>query len=253
MTGNPEIPLSENLIVLNNERKPLIPIPRSIIPACDVPDLGTFQHVIEETYDVPGIGGYKVGFELSNQFGLKEVVKIVREYTDLPIIYDHQKAGNDIPDTGANFARSIAGVDAAILFPFTSPKTQEAWTKACQDAGITVLIGGHMTHAEFLESEGGYIADSAPRRIYEQAAQNGVKDFVVPGNKTEFVRQYRELLENILGEDNFTLYAPGFVAQNGSISETGQVAGKSWHAIVGRGITSAPSIRKAAISLTAQL
>lgn len=237
------------------ERKRLIELPRSVIPACDVSDLETFQRLVRETCEVPGIGAYKVGLELVTPHGLIEVVKRVREYTNLPIIYDHQKAGNDIPELGAKFAQGIkrSGVEAVILFPFSSPVTQEEWTKACQSEGLTVLVGGHMTHKKFLESEGGYLADSAPKRIYTLAAEMGVRDFVVPGNKVEFVNTYRELLEGILGKGNFTLYAPGFIAQGGDITETGQVAGENFHAIVGSAIYKAPNMKEAAYQLTSKL
>lgn len=237
------------------ERRPLIPLKRSVIPACDIPDLETFEKLVRETADVPGIGGYKIGLELVAPYGLIEVMKRGREYTDKPFIYDHQKAGNDIPELGVKFAEGLkkSGVDSAILFPFSSPVTQREWTTACQGAGLTVIVGGHMTHKEFLESEGGYIANSAPARIYGLAAEMGVRDFVVPGNKVEFVDTYRQLLEGILGEGNFTLYAPGFISQGGDITETGQVAGENWHAIVGGGIYRAPDMKQAAIDLTSQL
>ncbi len=233
----------------------LISIQKSIIPSCDVPDLKALENLIKNTCGVKGIGGYKVGMELANPYGLIEVVKIIKAYTNLPIIFDQQKAGNDIPDTGVNFAKGVSksGIDCAILFPFTSPDTQIAWTKACQDEGLAVMVGGHMTHTRFLASEGGYIADDAPKRIYTQAAENGVVDFVVPGNKIDIVSMYRELLESILGKNEFTLYAPGFLTQNGIVSEMNKVAGDNWHAIVGRGITGVEDMKKAAEMLASQI
>lgn len=152
-----------------------------------------------------------------------------------------------------------ADVQAAILFPFAGPATQKAWTEACQsigahqDEGINVLIGGHMTHDKFLASEGGYIADDAPERIYRLAAEMGIRDFVVPGNKVEFVTKYRELLESILGEGQFCLYAPGFVSQGGDISETGRAAGRKWHAIVGSAIYKAEDPTAAAQKMVSQI
>ena len=242
-----------------NERQRLIPARRSVIPACDVSTLSDFQRLVKQTADVVGIGGYKLGFELTVPNGLREVVAIARDHTKLPLIYDliydHQKAGNDIPQTGSKFATAAreSGVDAVILFPFTSPATQSEWTRAAQGEGLTVLVGAHMTHVQFLESEGGYIADSAPERIYKLAIDQGVRDFVVPGNKTEFVQRYRELFEGLLGSDGFTLYAPGFVAQGGSITDAGKVAGENWHAIVGTALYKAPDIRQAAVDLTSQI
>jgi orotidine-5'-phosphate decarboxylase len=237
------------------ERKLLIPSMRSIIPSVDVKTIEHFEKLVEATGDVPGIGGYKVGLELAIPYGLTEVVARAREHTGLPIIYDHQKAGNDIPDMGKNYAGAIkrAGVEAVILFPFTGPKTESEWIKACQGEGLNVIVGGHMTHPQFLESQGGSISDSAPARIYRLAAENGVTDFVVPGNQAEYVAQYRRLLESILGKGGFTLYAPGFVSQGGDVSETGRVAGENWHAIVGRGIYGAEDMKKAATELTTKL
>jgi orotate phosphoribosyltransferase len=110
-----------------------------------------------------------------------------------------------------------------------------------------------MTQKKFLASEEGFIADSAPEKIYSIAAKNGVRDFVVPGNKVEFVQKYRELLENLLGQGNFVLYAPGFIAQGGDISETGKVAGENWHPIVGSAIYKAENKREAAKKITEKI
>jgi len=236
----------------------LISLDKSVIPACDVADLIKLAELAEATANVPGIGGYKVGLELVIPFGLDEVVKTVRKYTSLPIIYDHQKGGTDIPELGTKFAKAVkgSGVDAVILFPFGGAATEEAWIKACQDAGLTVLVGGHMTQAKFLDNEGGFISFNAPELIYQLAAKNSVTDFVVPGNKTPFVLQYRQVLNKALGEGKFTLYAPGFISQGGDITETGKVAGGNWHAIVGVAIYNNEGIdamRQAAIKVTSQI
>lgn len=189
------------------------------------------------------------------ELGLPEVVRRMREHTDLPIIYDHQKADNDIPPMGEEFAGvcKAGGVDAVIFFPFSSPVTEEKWIKAAQDAGLHVLVGGHMTVPQFLESEGGYIANSAPERIYRLGAEMEVKDFVVPGNKVEFVEKYRQLLEEVLGPDNFMLHAPGFIGQGGVISEFALKAGNKWNAIVGSAIYKAVDMRTATKQMTAQI
>lgn len=232
----------------------LIPQDKSVIVAADV-EAQRLSELVKKTCVVKGISGYKVGFELGLDQGLPWVVKTVREHTNLPVIYDHQKAGNDIPATGENFARVCkkAGVDAIILFPFSSPVTELRWIKESQDAGLTVLVGGHMTHEQFLESEGGFIADTAPDRIYTLGAKNGVRDFVVPGNKVEYVQHYKELLDSILDSNNFTLYAPGFITQKGEISEFAKVAGKRWHAIVGSAIYKAVDLTAAAQQMTSQI
>jgi orotidine-5'-phosphate decarboxylase len=223
-------------VAMAGERRLLIPLQKSIIPACDVEDLDTLKVLAHETAGQEGIGAFKIGMTVFFEEGLKRAVEIIRGETDKPIIVDYQKAGNDIPEMGSKFARAVkkAGAEAAILFPFTGPATQEAWTDALVEQGVLPIVGGHMTHKSFLRSEGGYIADDTPERIYTFAAESGkVKDFVVPGNKPLYVETYKTLLDGILGVDGFTLYAPGFVTQGGDLSETGKVAGNYFHGIVG--------------------
>jgi len=223
----------------DKSRNLIIPAKKSIIVAADVEEFGDLIRLALAVKDVNGIGGFKVGFSLGID-GLTGIVKEVKAILghDFPVIYDHQKAGNDIPAMGSVFARKLknAGVKAAILFPFTGPATQEAWTKSCFDEGLEVLTGGIMTHQNFLVSEGGYISDEAPERIYRLACKLGVRHFVVPGNKINWVKKIYAILVEELGEGNFTLYAPGFITQEGDISECGQAAGPSWHAIVGSAI-----------------
>ncbi len=236
----------------------LIEQQKSVIPACDVASLAKLRDLVIATSRIPGIGGYKVGLELAIPFGLKKVVEIIRYQSQLPVIYDHQKGGTDIPDLGTKFAKAVksSGADAVILFPFGGATTEREWIKACQDQDLIVLVGGHMTQPEFLEFEGGFIANFGPRRIYQIAAKLGITDFVVPGNKVDFVLEYRQLLDTILGRGNFTLYAPGFISQGGDISETGKIAGNIWHAIVGGAIYKEEGIenmRQAALEVTSQI
>ncbi len=235
--------------------KSLIKEKKSIIVALDVSDLTTAEKIIRETCKVEGIGGYKIGLALTLIYGLPQVVSLIRRITDLPIIYDHQKGGTDIPDIGEIFATNCkkAGINGVILFPFSGKQVEISWIDACQNNNLTVLVGAHMTHPTFLISEGGFIDDYAPERIFQIAAEKGIKDFVVPGNKPEFIKKYRNLLESILGKGNFTFYAPGFITQGGEISETGKVAGEKWHAIVGSAIYKATNFKQAALTLTSEI
>jgi len=218
---------------------------RSIIPACDVPTRVQLDRLVQATYDISGIGGYKVGLDLALGYGLPEVVKTIRKYTDKPIIYDHQKAATDIPAMGEKFAKRCkdSGVDTIILFPQAGPATQKAWTEACQKEELGVIVGGEMTHPQYLQSDGGYIADSEVQEIYMNAAMQGIKNFVVPGNKPEKIANYRQRIKLLFEHTpefaenpDPIFFAPGFVAQGGKIADGGKAAGKYFHAIVGRGI-----------------
>jgi orotidine-5'-phosphate decarboxylase len=228
-----------------------IPYDKSIIISTEI-SLDQLKKLVDETKDVKGIGGYKVGMQLGLTETLAKTVATIKERTELPVIFDYQKAGNDIPDMGKIFATICkdAQVDSAILFPFAGAATVREWIKELQDKGVNVMVGAHMTHPEFLWSEGGIIHDDGPARVFEMAAQAGVKDFVVPGTKLDFVEKYKKLLDGLVGEGTYSLYSPGFVAQGGSIADMDKVAGNNWHAIVGRGIYAAEDMRTAAEELT---
>ena len=200
------------------------------------------------------IGGYKIGLELSLFYGLPRLVEVVKNNApDKKFIYDHQKGATDIPDLGAKFAKVCkkSGVDAVILFPQSGPRTQVAWTGECLQQDLFVLVGGEMTHPKYKRSEGGYISDEALEEMYLRAARQGVNHFVVPGNKIDRIKLYREIIEQE-GVDG-VYHSPGFVTQGGKIDDATKVAGDNWHAIVGRAITEAKDIRTAAEQMTSKL
>lgn len=240
--------------MLETPTRRLIERDKSVIVAADVRP-NELEDLVKATRNVDGISGYKIGFNLGLRMGLSRVVDVIRNYSDLLIIYDHQKAGTDIPDTGREFAEAVkdAGVDATILFPFAGPKTQIEWTEACQKANLDVIIGGHMTHDEFLSPSGGYIYPGAPEKIYRTALEMGIMNFVLPGNRPQLVRFYREVIERYQEPGTYDVFSPGFIDQKGVISEYALVAGPRWHAIVGRGIYATADIHNAALMVTSQI
>lgn len=229
---------------------PIIKLKKSIIPSCDVESLEKLRELVKSTCNVRGVGAYKIGFELVIPFGMGEIVKTIRKYSKLPIIYDHQKAGTDIPDMGLKFMNACKGADAVILFPQAGPETEAAWIKAAQQAGMSVIIGGEMTHKGYLKKENGFIDDDAPKRMYEIAASLGVTDFVVPGNRPDKCLEYDELIKKKV--KNPVYYSPGLITQGGSITELAKKL-DSWHAIVGRAIYEADDMKKAAEEMAKSL
>ncbi len=225
---------------------PIIKLKKSIIPSCDIGSLEKLSKLVKATCSVKGVGAYKIGFELVISFGMEKVVKTIRKYTKLPIIYDHQKAGTDIPEMGEKFMRACKLADAVILFPQAGPETEVAWIKAAQRARMNVIVGGEMTHAAYLKNEGGFIDNNAPARIYEIAASMGVTDFVIPGNRPEKAVEYVTLIKRKI--KNPVFYSPGLIAQGGKISDLARKL-DSWHAIIGRAIYEAKDMKKAAEEL----
>jgi len=225
---------------------------RSIEIACDMP-IEKYEEVLKETADMDAVGAYKLGFYLGLEYGLPKLVEIARKYTDKPLIYDHQKAGTDIPDTGKKFAEVCrnAGIDAVILFPQAGPETEKEWIKAAKEQGLGVIVGGLMTHKAYVESDGGYIDDDAILKMYLNAADEGITEFVVPGNKPEAISEIRLALEE--KGINPVFHAPGFVSQGGKITDAAKAAGEKWHAIVGRAIYNSDNIKKTVEELSSQI
>lgn len=218
------------------------------------PDVTPEQYpdLLGQMNGVEGLGGVKLGFELGLGLGLQTATEVTRgALPGVKVIYDHQKAGNDIDVTGENFARTMdrGGVDAAILFPFNGPLVQERWTRELQAKGIEVITGGEMTHKQQEVADGGYIPKESFRKIMAKAIELDVTNFVVPGNRPGSVEGYREYFDEELGSGNYDLWSPGLVTQGGDISETGAVAGERFHGIVGSGIYKAEDPRAAAIML----
>src|SRR3989344_5647673 len=104
----------------------LIKQKKSIIPSCDVDTLEKLNDLVKSTCNVKGIGAYKIRFEIVLPFGMQKVAHLIRKHTDLPIIYDHQKAGTDIPDMGSKFMNACKYADSVIIFPQAGPVTEQA-------------------------------------------------------------------------------------------------------------------------------
>lgn len=233
----------------------LLKAEKSIIPACDVASLEEYENLVNQTKDIPGISSYKIGFELGLKFGLPKITEITREKcgSNKPLIYDHQKAATDIPDTGKKFAKALksSGIDIAILFPQAGPVTQLAWIEACREEGLGVMVGGLMTHKGYAASDGGYLSDEGIMQIYLNAADAGIVDFIGPGTKPDKILEIRNILEDKGITPNF--YSPGYAAQGGSIKPALEAANGRLHPIIGRGIYGAPDIRAAAIKFCEEL
>ena len=214
----------------------LFPVKHGVIVACDVKTMEDFERLVESTTNVDGIVGYKTGFILGLTNGLSNVVDAARDFTDKPIIYDHQKAGTDIPQMGPEFADLMkeSGVDSAIIFPQSGPVTEEAFVKELVKRDVIPFVGGEMTHKGYLSMEGGYIRDDAPPEMYIRGAKEGATYFIVPGNRIEHIREYAKSLPQYV-PPRFAF--PGIGRQGGDIEAAFEATG-GWpsYAIIGSAI-----------------
>jgi len=215
--------------------KRLFHLTHGIIPACDVLTLREFERILEETSSIEGIVGYKIGSVLALRFSLPEICRIAKKHTDLPLIYDHQKAGTDIPAIAEKFAVSCekSGISAAIIFPLAGPSTEIAFIDALLRHKITPIVGCVMTHTQFLASEGGFIASHAPYEVFEKAIERGVQHFVLPANKSF------EPLASFISKRciNPSFIFVGIGSQGGSLAHAFSSVGRhNAYAIIGREI-----------------
>ncbi|HEV7747694.1 MAG TPA: orotidine 5'-phosphate decarboxylase / HUMPS family protein [Pyrinomonadaceae bacterium] len=208
-----------------------------IVIAADVTSLDELRSLITLARTVPEVCAVKIGFSLAIRYGLSTVVRVIKGESDLPIIYDHQKAATDIPQMGVPFAEACqsAGVESVILFPHAGPQTLEQFVSAAFASSLIPIVGLVMTHPAYLESEGGYIIDTAPESICKTAANAGVINYVLPGTKTELIRSFSEgLLAPIRPA---AILMPGIGTQGGRIDAAFKAAkGHRSFAIIGRAI-----------------
>ncbi len=210
-----------------------------IIPACDVSTLKELEELVEQTHSLDFIVGYKIGMQLVLVYGIKRVLKAIRSHTELPVIYDHQKFGTDIPDICGGPILGIlknAGLAGIIAFPQSGIQTLRSLVEGCKDVGLTCIVGGEMTHKGYLAADGGYICDDGPRRMYSDAAKLGIEYFVIPGTKLESMRSYSIELQKLIGDPRFLFPGIGR-GQGGDIAAAfSAVSPLKGYAIVGRGI-----------------
>jgi orotidine-5'-phosphate decarboxylase len=211
-----------------------------VIPACDAETIGELERLIDQTTSIEGIVGYKLGLTGVLQLGLAGVVRTVREHTDLPLLYDHQKAGPDIPDMAAKFVRLCreAGVQGLILFPLAGPGAVRSFVGQSLEQGLVPVVGGALPLPDYLASGGGFVADDGPRRLFIQTAEVGADHFVVPANDAGTVRRYASLLRELVERPKLVM--PGIGSLGGTIAHSFiETAGCDAYAIVGRAIYAA--------------
>ena len=225
---SPTIKKEENI-------NPFLKEKSGIIIAADVERLDQLGDLVELSR-VKEVVAIKIGFSLVLKYGLFEIVDFIKESDRIPVIYDHQKAGTDIPQMGKPFAEICkdGGADAVIIFPQSGPSTLEVFVKSLQKKGITPIVGALMTHPHYLVLEGGYIDDQMPMKVIKQALDLGVKDFILPSTKLESVSVLMPLFKGIEGI-NFLM--PGIGSQGGTIKESfNSVKGHNFYPIIGSAI-----------------
>jgi orotidine-5'-phosphate decarboxylase len=224
---------------------------RGIVCACDVEDLDALTHLVSQIDRVEGVVGYKLGSLLALRHGLPAVVRAFRALTAKLLLYDHQKAGLDIPSMAGEFVPACrdAGVDALVLFPVAGPSAVDAFVGATLKAGLLPVVGGALPLPDYLVSGGGYVAGDALARIAERAYSLGARDFIVPATDAGAIRRHAQAFP---GSDT-RLFLPGIGPLGGEIGRAFAAApGGATFAIIGRAIYADPNPAEAARRLAAK-
>jgi orotidine-5'-phosphate decarboxylase len=221
-----------------------------IIVALDADSVDACKKSIDLTTGVDGVVGYKLGMTMALRLGLAESVRQLRAHTDLPLLYDHQKAGPDVFDMAAKFAGlcAEAQVDGLILFPTAGPRAVEGFVGETIKRGMLAIVGGDLPFPDYNISGGGYVADDALERIIDKAIEFGADHFVVPGNTPDKLRHHSARLKAKIARPVFVV--PGIGPLGGKIGDLVAAAhGCSVYGVVGRAVYGAPDQTAAARAL----
>jgi orotidine-5'-phosphate decarboxylase len=226
-----------------------------IVPALDIDSHEHLELVVRETSKREGVAGYKLGLTSVLRFGLQESVRRLRDLTDLPVIYDHQKAGPDMPDMAVRYTAMCkeADVDGLILFPVAGPTAVDSFVGEAVRAGLTPLVGGEIPVPDYGVSGGGYMIDDALDRILVRAVHNKADHFVLPAHDpVKIARWSKWIAANVTSP---LMLLTGFGALGGSIETSfgAAAACKRRFAIVGRLITGSKTPGDAAAHLYEQM
>lgn len=229
--------------------------PVGLVPALDVESTKALRDVVARTTTVRGVAGYKLGLTGSLRLGLDRAVKEVRKLSDLPILYDHQKAGPDMPDMARPFAKlcSEAGVDGLILFPVAGPEAVKQFVGHTLSAGMIPVVGGEIPVPDYSVSGGGYLVDDALDRIIKLSAKEGARHFVLPArDRRAIARRARWINKHV---DDPVIFLTGIGPLGGKIEDAfGAAKGTPARmAIVGRNVCNATDPRVAARTIVAEM
>jgi orotidine-5'-phosphate decarboxylase len=227
----------------------LFNLDHGIVIECNFSSIRKLENIVEATNDLDFVVGYKVGAELALSSKLSDVVKAIRKFTNLPIIYDHQKFGADDPVfCGGSFLETVknSGVDAVFIFPFGGIASLKAAVDKSIEIGLIPVVGGDMVHEGFTKEDSGYLEDSSPQKMYLDGANIGALHFVIPCTRLDRMRIYCRRLESMVNNPVLFVTGVGLDVCNDLIKACEVVKQHRSYAVIGKEITGEKDCRKAA-------
>lgn len=165
-----------------------------LIPALDVATLDDARRLLDTLDGVEGIVGFRIGAVLALRHGLPDLVRRLKDHTDLKLIYDHQRAGIGLAvdvERLAGLAQEV-GIAALTIMPLGGPSILDAAIASAQAHELLPIIGGELPLADYKERAGGYVAEEAPMMIAERALGLGADHLLISGHEPGQVERYAE-------------------------------------------------------------
>jgi orotidine-5'-phosphate decarboxylase len=214
-----------------------------LIPSLDVP-LDQLAFLLSDLDEISikdrnPIYALKVGALLEME-GLKHVVSTIRQYTQLPIIIDHQKLA-DIPSIIIKFVEKIAALecDGVILLGYVGPTSITTFVESCQAQGLASYIVAEMSH----EGASAYIQEETPLQIAKLALDLKATGIVCPATKPKSIQKCAEVIKG----SQLGIMSPGHGPQGGG-ADSAVSAGADW-VVIGRSFYTSSSPKQTLINL----
>ncbi len=219
----------------------------NIIPALDVNRKKAFELVTQLENVSHLLAGLKVGFKLLWENTLA-VITDLKEVTDLPIIFDGQKIGTDVPHIVEEQVDLLAaaGVDQIIICPLGSgDATLAAFYDRCKEYDVVPVCVVKMTHPGAER----YLSSDASRLVLQDALEIGIRDFVYPATKPAILQKHSD--DVLRSQKDITIKATGFKAQGGSLPQLKRLGVSEF--IVGRAVYASENPPRAVVELSKEV
>jgi hypothetical protein len=167
------------------------------------PEKSTVADIVYITKELNYVAGYRLGTRLLIKYGLRDISSLIKKQTSKPLLYDHQKFGNEIPEIcSGDILDDIkdSGIDGIVILPLTGKKVLESIVKKCNKINLLPVVCGDLSYWGYFSSEGGYVENDTQQKIYIDAAKLGVSHLIMSCNRIDRIKIYCNELNAIIGQ-----------------------------------------------------
>ena len=167
------------------------------------PEKSTIEDIIDVTKELDYVAGYKLGARPIIKNGLRDIAGLIKKQTSKPLLYDHQKFGNEIPEIcSIDILDDIkdSGIDGIVILPLAGKKVLESIVKKCNKINLLPVVCGDLSYSGYFSSEGGYVENNTQQKIYIHAANLGVSHLIMSCNRIDRIKIYCNQLNAIIGQ-----------------------------------------------------